>query len=46
MRDPRRVLKDVREGWISRDRARDVYRVAVTDVGELDDAETARLRSQ
>lgn len=43
-RDPARIEKDVREGWISRDRARDTYRVALTDTGEVDAAATAALR--
>jgi N-methylhydantoinase B len=51
-RDPRAVCNDVAEGWVSRERANDVYGVALLDVdgmpGELrvDDAETARLRGQ
>lgn len=44
-RDVQRVLDDVREGWISRERARDVYRVALTDGMELDERETEALRS-
>lgn len=43
-RDPRRVLEDVRDGYVSREAARDIYRVALTDAG-VDEAETARLRS-
>lgn len=42
-RDPARVLHDVREGWITAERARAVYRVAIVD-GRLDPAETSRLR--
>ena len=41
-----RVAEDVREGWVSRERARAVYRVALTDDGEIDEAETARLRRE
>jgi N-methylhydantoinase B len=44
-REPERVLDDVREGWVSRERARDVYGVAVSATGELDREETARLRA-
>ena len=43
-RDPILVAKDVREGWVSGQRARDVYRVAVTSGGEIDEAATAALR--
>ncbi len=45
-RAPWRVAEDVREGWVSRERARAVYRVALTDDGEIDEAETARLRRE
>ena len=44
-RAPARVARDVREGWISRERALDVYRVALTDAGEVDGAGTRRLRA-
>jgi N-methylhydantoinase B len=43
-RDPWRVIRDVREGWISAERARNVYGVALSFDGELDAAATARLR--
>jgi N-methylhydantoinase B len=42
-RDPGRVLRDVREGRVSRERARDIYRVAVSG-GAVDEAATADLR--
>ena len=42
-RDPERVLRDVLEGKVSAERAREIYRVAV-DGGRLDEAATARLR--
>lgn len=42
-RDPDRVLHDVREGWITPARAREVDRVAIVD-GRLDPVETDRLR--
>ncbi len=44
-RDPALVLKDVREGWISEQRAKDVYRVAFTQGGALDEGATAQLRA-
>jgi N-methylhydantoinase B len=44
-RDPGLVLADVRDGLISIDRARDVYRVVVAPDGvTLDESATARLR--
>ena len=42
-RDPALVLRDVREGRISAERARDIYRVAITD-GAVDQAATTELR--
>ncbi len=45
-REPELVLKDVREGKVSAQRARDVYGVAIDAAGwSVDEAETARLRS-
>lgn len=41
-----RVAKDVAEGWVSPERAREVYGVAVTVGGIVDAAETARLRGR
>ena len=43
-RDPLRVAKDVGEGWVSHERARDVYRVALAPDGCVDEAATRRLR--
>jgi N-methylhydantoinase B len=43
-RDPQSVAADVREGWISRERARSVYRVAIDDDGTVELAATAGLR--
>ena len=43
-RDPAMVLRDVREGWVSRERAESVYRVALTESLELDAARTDLLR--
>ena len=34
------------EGWISRARARDVYRVALDEQGQVADEETRRLRAE
>ena len=44
-RDPELVRKDVLEGWISRDRGRDVYGVVLTDDFEIDLRETQIARS-
>ncbi len=43
-RDPKRVEKDVREGYVSRQRASEVYRVALDDTGAVDEAATQALR--
>ena len=51
-RDPVLVALDVSEGWVSRDRARGVYGVALTESGkqrgvlEVDEAETLWLRGR
>jgi len=45
-RDPERVRRDVIEGWISRERARDVYAVALSDELEVDAAATVSLRER
>ncbi len=44
LRDPERVADDVRERWVSPQVARDVYRVALDHSGQVDTAETHRLR--
>ena len=45
-RDPQAVLADVGEGFISVERARDVYGVAIDpNTMAIDEAETARLRA-
>jgi N-methylhydantoinase B len=44
-RDPERVRHDVREGLISRARAEAIYRVAITESGEIDAARTVQLRA-
>ncbi len=43
-RDPEKVGHDVREGWISAQRARDVYKVALTEENEIDAEATRVLR--
>jgi N-methylhydantoinase B len=43
-RDPERVRHDVREGLVSRQRAAEVYAVAITEDGEIDPDKTAELR--
>ncbi len=44
-RDPERVRSDVLDDFVSRERARKVYRVALTDEVEIDWEETKQLRS-
>ena len=44
-RDPRAVARDVRDGLVSREQARSLYRVAIDESGELDRAATGRLRA-
>jgi N-methylhydantoinase B len=44
-REPARVLRDVLEGKVSVERARDVYRVAIRG-GSVDEAETEALRNE
>ncbi len=43
-RAPERVRHDVAEGWISEERARTVYRVALNEALEIDDVRTRLLR--
>jgi N-methylhydantoinase B/oxoprolinase/acetone carboxylase alpha subunit len=43
-RDPKRVAADVREGWITPERAFDVYGVRVGPDGEVDEIATAARR--
>ena len=45
-REPERVLEDVQEGNVSQARARDVYRVAITDEPAVDWEATRALRSE
>jgi N-methylhydantoinase B len=45
-RDPHAVQRDVRDGYVSKDVARDVYAIAVNDdMSEVDERETQRLRA-
>ncbi|HWM32606.1 MAG TPA: hydantoinase B/oxoprolinase family protein [Pseudolysinimonas sp.] len=44
-RDPHAVAHDALEGWITPERARTVYRVALTAAGDLDESGTAALRA-
>jgi len=44
-RDPTLVARDVRDGLVSPANARALYKVALTEAGAVDDAETARIRS-
>ena len=44
-RDPERVLKDVREGLISRERAENIYAVVIAEDLSVDAAPTAELRN-
>ena len=43
-RDPRQVLDDVLDGYVSREAARDIYRVALTE-NAVDEDRTAALRA-
>ncbi|MDH5738295.1 MAG: hydantoinase B/oxoprolinase family protein, partial [Gammaproteobacteria bacterium] len=44
-RNPQMVLKDVSEGWISKERAASVYGVVINDSGELDEDASQNLRT-
>ena len=44
-RDPERVSQDVREGWITLERAREVYGVVIDDGGEVEPNATLGLRA-
>ena len=43
-REPRRVADDVRDGYLTPERARDLYGVAIRPDGNVDETETSRLR--
>jgi N-methylhydantoinase B len=45
-REPARVANDVANGWVTRDRAREMYGVALREDGSVDTAETAQLRER
>jgi N-methylhydantoinase B len=48
-RDPARVLNDVRNGYVTQKRARELYRVVIDTVDSdfaINQAETAQLRTQ
>ena len=45
-RDPRAVAADVREGRLSAAYVREHYALAFSEEGELDEAETRRLRAR
>lgn len=45
-RDPERVRHDVLEGWVSPERARDVYGVLLAADGSVDDAATSARRRE
>ena len=43
--NPERVLEDYRDGYVSREAARDQYGVAITEDGEIDKRRTETLRA-
>src|SRR5258706_11934856 len=45
-RDPEKVAHDVRQGYVSREAARELYRVALDAEGSVDSDATQRLRSR
>jgi N-methylhydantoinase B len=45
LRDPLKVQLDVKEGWITRERAANVYRVALREDHSIDEGMTANLRN-
>jgi N-methylhydantoinase B len=45
-RNPQRVINDVVEGRISRDRAREIYKVVIGQNNQYDEAATSALRSR
>jgi N-methylhydantoinase B len=44
-REPARVLHDLREGWISKERAEEVYGIVLADDGEVDLERTRQTRA-
>jgi N-methylhydantoinase B len=45
-RDPHRVVNDVVEGRISRERAREIYKVVIGEDGQYEEVATSALRSR
>jgi len=45
-REPERVANDVANGWVSHERAREMYGVALADDGHVDQASTDGLRKE
>jgi N-methylhydantoinase B len=45
-RDPHLVINDVVEGRISRERAREIYKVVIGEDGQYDELATSALRSR
>jgi N-methylhydantoinase B len=45
-REPERVVRDVRQGYVSRQAARQDYKVLLYDDGSLDAEATVKLRRQ
>ena len=45
-RDPSRVLADIADGWVSRERAREVYGVVLAADGSVDEERTAARRAE
>jgi N-methylhydantoinase B len=45
-RDPAAVLQDVVEGWVTRQRAEEIYGVAIDQSGEVDVQKSAALRAR
>ena len=45
-REPERVARDVRQGYVSREAARSLYGVEIDEEGRVDEVATARLRSK
>ena len=46
LRDPARVGRDVTEGYVDRERAKEIYRVALHENGAIDYQQTKRLRAE
>ena len=46
LRDPTRVERDVAEGYVTRERAKEIYRVVLDENGAIDYQQTKRLRAE